>query len=498
MAPATILRLIRRIAPLSLIALSGCAVGPNYKRPAVDSPPVYRVETETPEPVDARSLADLPWWDVFQDPVLRDLIEEALSNSYDLKIVAARVEQARYAVGVTRSDLMPQIGYDGSAARGRAINPVGGGGTTANNFFGAFQLAWEIDIWGRLRRATEASLADLYAAEDVRRGVILSLVTGVAQAYFELRDLDLELVIARRTADSFQQTLDLFTRQFLGGVGNRLATSRAEAALAGTLATIPDIEGAIVARENQISILLGRHPGPIPRGADLADQSTTPAVPPGLPASLLERRPDILEAEQRIVAANALVGVSIANFLPRIGLTTFYGGQSSDLDNIVNGPNKVWSIGGSLLGPLFQGGRLYYSYEGSLAARDEVEAIYQSTILNALAEVSNALTARQKVAQARADLERQVLALQNAVRLANVRFTGGFASYYEVLEAQQQLFPAELALARNRLNQLLATVDLYRALGGGWQGEEAKHRDRYPQLRETLDRIVPGGAGDAG
>ncbi len=476
------------------LLLAGCAIGPNYKRPVIDTPPAYRGET-TPEaaPIDAASLADLPWWQVFQDPVLTGLIEESLANSYDMRIVAARVEQARYAVGVTRADLLPQASYEGAAQRGRFANPLGGDNVTTNQFLGAFQMAWEIDIWGRIRRATEASLADLFATEDVQRGVILSLVTVVAQAYFELRELDLELEIAKRTRDSFQQTLDLFTRRLLGGVGNKLATSRAEAALASTAATIPDLERQIVAKENQISILLGRNPGPIARGAVLTEQAYPPDVPAGLPAALLEQRPDILQAEQNIVASNALVGVAITNFLPRIGLTTLYGGQSTEIENIVKGPGNVWSVGGSLLGPIFQGGHLYYSYMGSVASWEEAKLAYEQTVLNALGEVSNTLVARQRFAESRVELERQVTALQESVRLSTLRYTGGLATYYEVLEAQQQLFPAENTLARTQLNQLVAVVQLYRALGGGWRAEEERHPEQYPMHREVLDKIVPGG-----
>lgn len=483
------------VACLSLALLAGCAVGPNYERPVVDTPESYRTADEAEavgQPIEARSLADLAWWDVFQDPVLKGLIEDALADSYDMRIVASRVEQARYAVGVTRADLLPQVGYEGAAQRGRVFNPLGNDNVTGNEFLGAFQMAWEIDIWGRIRRATEASLATLLATEDVRRGVILSLVTDVAQAYFELRELDLELEIARRTRDSFQQTLDLFTRQLRGGVGTKLATSRAAAALASTAATIPDLERLIVAKENQISILLGRNPGPIARGTTLVDQVYPPDVPAGLPSGLLERRPDVLFAEQNIVASNALVGVAMANFLPRIGLTTLYGGQSTELENVVKGPGNIWSIGGSLMGPLFQGGRLYYTYKGTVAAWQESELAYMQTVLTALGEVSNALVAREKFAEARVELERQVNALQESVRLATLRYTGGLASYYEVLEAQQQLFPAELSLARTELDQLVAVVQLYASLGGGWRAEEERYPDRYPKRREVLDRIVPG------
>jgi multidrug efflux system outer membrane protein len=386
---------------------------------------------------------------------------------------------------------MPQANYTGSAERGKFFVFSGAPNQTGNVFLGAFQMAWEIDVWGRIRRATEASLADLFATEDVRRGVVLTVITDVAQAYFELRELDLELEIAKRTRDSFQQTLDLFTRQLLGGVGNKLAVSRAEAALADAAGTIPELENQIVAKENQLSVLLGRQPGEIARGAALVDQPQAPDVPAGLPSALLERRPDILATEQNVVATNALVGVAVGNFLPRFGLTALYGGQSSDIDNVVKSAGNVWAIGGSITGPLFQGGRYYYTYKGSVVEWQAAKLAYEQTVLNALGDVSNALVARQKFAAAHVERQRAVVALTESVRLSIVRFTGGLADYFEVLEAQQQLFPAELILARNELAQLVSVVQLYRALGGGWHQEEAAHPDLYPLRREALDALVP-------
>jgi outer membrane protein, multidrug efflux system len=477
---------------LSLI-LCACAIGPNYRRPEVAQPDAFRGD-EAPA---AETIADLPWWELFRDETLKGLIEEALKQNYDLRIAAARVEQSRYAVGVVRADALPQVGYQGSAERGKFSLPDGSVSRTENLFFGALQTSWEVDLWGRIRRSTEASLANLYAAEDARRGVVLLLVTDIAQAYLELRELDLELAIALRTRDSFQQTFDLFQRQLVGGVGTRLATSRAEAALASTSAAIPDLERRIVAKENQLSILLGRPPGDIPRGGALTDQDFAPEIPAGLPADLLRRRPDVLQAEDAIVAANAQVGVAIADFFPRIGLTALYGNQSSDLDDIVHSGSNVWSIAAALSGPLFQSGRLYYGYKFDVAAWEESLAVYQQTVLNALAEVSNTLVARQKFVASTAELERQVIALQDAVNLSNQRYAGGLANYYEVLEAQQELFPAENALARNRLDELLSVVALYRALGGGWEGEESAHPEQYPRPREVLDVLVPQGGARA-
>ena len=474
------------VSALSLL-LCACAIGPNYRRPEVAQPAAFRGDQAPSE----STIAQVPWWELFGDETLRGLIEEALKQNYDLRIAASRVEQARYAVGVVRADALPQVGYQGSAERGKFSLPGAGISRTENIFFGALQTAWEVDLWGRIRRSTEASLANLYAAEDARRGVVLLLVTDVAQTYLELRELDLELEIALRTRDSFQQTFDLFQRQLVGGVGTRLATSRAEAALASTSAAIPDLERRIVAKENQLGVLLGRPPGDIPRGSALTEQGFAPEIPVGLPSDLLRRRPDVMQAEDAIVAANAQVGVAIADFFPRIGLTALYGNQSSDLDDIAHSGSEVWSIAAALSGPLFQSGRLYYGYKFDQAAWEESLAAYQATVLNALAEVSNALVAREKITASTVELDRQVTALQEAVNLSNSRFTGGLANYYEVLEALQELYPAENALARNRLDELLSVVALYRALGGGWEAEEAAHPEQYPLRRDVLDKLVP-------
>lgn len=426
-------------------------------------PDTFRGPVET---VETTSFADLPWWDVFHDQTLEDLIREALQNNYNLLTAAARVEQARAQVGVTRSEIYPQLGYQGEASRGKMFIP-GRPNTTLNVFLGAFNLAWELDVWGRIRRASEASLADLLATEDFRRGVVLTLVSDVAQSYFQLRELDLELEIAQRTTKSFQDSLNLFEQRYRGGVGNKLATSRAEAALAQTAATIPSLENRIVATENLLSVLLGHTPAPIPRGAPLVEQRF-PTTPAGLPSTLLERRPDILQAEQNMVVANALVGVAVANFFPRIGLTSVYGGQSSEIENLVKTPGTIWLIAGQVAGPLFQGGRLIESYRVQEAFWEQAKLQYAQTILTALQEVSDALTAQQKLAAVHEQLAIAVDSLQEAVRLATLRYVGGLATYYEVLEAQQQLFPAENALAQTERDQLITVVQLYKALGGGW------------------------------
>jgi len=451
---------------LAAALATACAVGPDYVRPPVASPEDFRSHVG---PTEAASIADLPWWEVFEDKALQQLISDALKANYDLVAAARRVEQARAQVGVAQSPFYPQASYQGSGGRQGQPEFMNQRHEDFNLFFGALSLAWEIDVWGRIRRSSEAARELLFANESFRRGVMLSVVTGVAQSYLTLIELDRELEIAHDTAKSFQDTLDLFTRRFKGGVGNRLQVSRAEAALASTLAQIPDLESRIVAQENAISVLLGRNPGPIPRGRTLVEHPAPPAVPPGLPSSLLERRPDVVEAEHVIASANAEVGVAVANFFPRIGLTALYGGQSTQLSDVVKNNFSIWNVAGNAAGPLFQGFALLEQYRSQVAGWEQTVAQYEQTVLTAFSEVSNALTAQTKLAEARAAQERAVGAYQESVQLSLVRYNSGLASYFEVLEAQQQLYPAELALSQLQRDQLVTVVTLYRALGGGWQ-----------------------------
>ena len=453
-------------AVVALALLAGCAVGPNYERPPVASQPEYRGLVG---PAEAASLADLPWWEVFEDPVLQGLVETALENNLDLRKAVARVDRAREGVGIARSEIFAQVG--GQAGGGRQQSPVvdPSDNRKFNVFVSAFDAAWELDVWGRIRRSTEAAQANFLATDEARRGVLLSLVSGVAGAYFELLGLDLELTVANENVVSFQETLDYFDRRYRGGAGSKLQVTRAEAALAQVAARVPQIEAEIVAKENQIAVLLGRPPGGISRGGSLAEQAMPPSTPAGLPSDLLERRPDVRAAEERVVEANALVGVAVANFLPRIGLTALWGGASTDLNEVSDPSSRVWSYGTEITAPLFQGGRLLAERRAQIALWEETVADYQNTLLNAFADVSNALTLREKLAEARVHRQRQVDALLESVRLSRLRYDQGLASYYEVLEAQQQLFPAQISLAREQTREFLALVALYRSLGGGWQ-----------------------------
>ncbi|HVO23790.1 MAG TPA: efflux transporter outer membrane subunit [Candidatus Margulisiibacteriota bacterium] len=470
------MKVSRLVAVLAvMVAVSGCStttaalrhlqVGPNYERPATQLPERFRGQADS---ADAASLADLPWWNVFGDPALQRLVREALENNYDLKTAIARVEQFRAQVGVAASDLYPQVGYGGAAAREKTFVPlVPGGNHTMNFFSGVLDVAWEIDVWGRIRRSTEAARAQFLASADVRRGVMLSLVSNVAAGYFRLLELDREREIARSSAETYQQTLDFFTQRYEGGKDTKLSTSRAEASLAASFATIARLDEAILQQENAIRELLGAPPGPIDRGTPLTTQSP-PAAPLGLTSDLLQRRPDILRAEQDMVTANAEIGVAVANFFPRIGLAAFYGGGSDDIGDMFKRDFSIWNIAGSVSGPIFQGGRLVEQYRARQAFWDETIAAYRGTIIQALREVADALASQSKLVERRAAQERQVKALAQAVELSLDRYRMGLANYYEVLEAEQQLYPAEDALAQSQRDQLLTVVTLYKALGGGW------------------------------
>jgi multidrug efflux system outer membrane protein len=467
--------LARTVASVVAIALlSGCALGPNYRRPAVAEPPLFRGQATA----EAASFADAPWWEAFQDPTLKALIQEALRNNYDAAIAAARVQEARANVRVSRSALFPSLDYGAQA--GRARLPLGGlnlpDGTdhkTDDVFVGTMSMSWELDIWGRVRRSNEAARATLFATEDARRGVWLTLVSDLAQAYFQLLALDVQLQIAQNSTQAYQGTYELFQDRFNLGVASRLETSRALGALGSAQATIPQIQSAIVARENQISILLGRTPGPIPRGQPMDAQPVAPAVPAGLPAALLERRPDLRQAEQELVAANARIGVAKAEFFPKLSLTALFGAASPELSALTGGGATVWAVAGMLSGPLFNAGRTTGQYRASIAQWEQARLHYERAVLGALREVSDALTALGKLSEAETGQTTAVRGLEDAVVHATDRYRQGLASYYEVLEAQQQLYPAQTTLAQIRANRLVAYAQLYKALGGGWSLRDA-------------------------
>jgi outer membrane protein, multidrug efflux system len=446
-------------AVLSLL-LAGCTVGPKYNRPSLQPPTNFYAERQ----ITTSSEADLAWWDLFKDPVLQDLIREALKNNYDLQAALARVEQERALAGVTRSEYFPQIGYGASISGQRAPEPL-----IANHTYYSYNIntIWEIDLFGRIRRLNEAQRAAYFASEEARRDIRLLVLAEVAQGYFQLRALDADLEISRRTVQSFQDTLDIFQRKLEGGAASGLEVARARAALANVAAVIPDLQRQIVAQEAALNLLLGRNPGPIDRGSALAEQFDPPDVPIGLPSQLLERRPDVRQSEETLIAANANVGVAKANFFPTISLTGVLGGISPQLSDLT-GSGKAWSLAGNLAGPLFTAGRLKNEYRAALAQRDQARIAFEKTVTQAFGEVSSSLSAHQELAKAYENQLASVAAYRESVQLSSIRYDSGLASYLEIIDAQIQMYPAELSAIIYDLGRKVALVNLYRALGGSW------------------------------
>jgi multidrug efflux system outer membrane protein len=447
---------------------AGCAVGPDYKRPRVEAPDSFRGESM----VSTNSLADLPWWEIFHDDHLQDIIRTALTNNYDLRIAFTRVEQARELAAQARAGLFPQVNYLGLAGKGK--NVAAGGAPSPSGVSGGLVAAdvnasWELDLWGRVRRLSESARAQFFASQEARRDTMISIIAEVAQNYFQLLALDRELHIAKDNTNAFGGSLNIFTERLQGGVASKLETASAQALLSSAAATIPNLERQIMVQENVLSVLTGRPPGPIPRENASLEQQSLPGIPAGVPSSLLERRPDIREAEQQLRSANAQVGVAVADFFPQLNLTGLFGRVSPGLAAFTGGGATAWSVGATLTGPIFQGGALRARYRQAQAARDQFVLQYQAAVLNALQEVSSALIAREKFAQAGVEQARAVEAYKEAVRISLERYRQGNASYYEVLQEQQLLFPAEDIVVETQLNQFLSVIQLYRALGGGWR-----------------------------
>ena len=457
-----------RVAVVALAA-SACSFAPPYQRPEAGVPAEYRFA----EPKETASIADLPWWKVFKDTALQDLIRMALANNQDLALAAARVDEARAFVGIAKADLYPQISAQLDAAYGRSpskqIDPLSG---TSGRYAASAGLSWEIDLWGRVRNSRDAAMADLLATEDGRRAVILSLVSGVALAYVELRSLDLELEIAKSNTGTRRSTLDLFDARARRGIASDLEVSQARADLAITTAAIPETELLIAVKEHQISVLLGRAPGPIPRGSLALDETLLPPeLPLGVPAQLLGRRPDVLAAEQGVIGAGNRVGVAVANRLPTLSLSGFIGLEATTIPNLFTADAVAGTGGGSLLAPIFQGGRLSAAEDAARARLEQSIASYRKAVEQALQEVADAAISVRKLRDARLARTDQVKASTRAARLALDRYQGGVSSYFEVLDAQRRLFDAQLSLAHTQRDELASAVVLYRALGGGWQLE---------------------------
>ena len=463
---------MRRAAFALALAASACTVGPNYKRPVAQLPEAYRAAAPTGAlAADQPSLGDQKWWEVFQDEQLQELIRTALRQNFDVRIAAARVAEARAQLGITRADQFPQV--DGSALADRervsaSPVPLSSQAFERNVFQVGGSTSWEVDFWGKFRRATEAARATLAATEWGRRAVVTSLVAQVAEAYFALRAIDLNLDISRQTLASRQESLRLTQVRAAGGVASELDVRQAEQLVFGASAVIVDLERQAEQQENLISILQGNNPGAVPRGRTLTDQPLIPQVPTGLPSALLERRPDIVEAEQTLVAANANIGVVRANFFPEVSLTGSGGFQSAALSSLLTGPAAFFTVGATLLQPVFTAGRTRSQVELAEARRDEVLLAYQQTILESLRDVSDALIAYRRNREFRDQQQLLTRSAGDALRLTTVRYQGA-SNYLEVLDADTRLFAAQLVLAQAQLNELLAIVQIYRALGGGWE-----------------------------
>jgi len=457
------------VAVTAMGLVAGCKVGPNYHRPVVHPPTAYRDLSENPQvQAQAASYADLPWWQVFEDSQLQELIRTALKLNYDLQIATERINEARAQVAIARSNLFPQVQGSGDFSGGKEHNFQ-----TKSNFLTlTADAAFQLDLFGKLRRATEASRAQLLATEDARQTVILTLVSDVASDYFALLQLDLQLQITRNTVTAQEASVKLTKLRVDHGVATKLDVLQAQQTLDTANAQIPDLERQIAQEENAISILLGNYPQAVPRGLPLVEQPLPPEVPPGLPSTLVERRPDIREAEQFLVAANAEIGVAKAQFFPQISLTGSGGGafgRSSAFSSLMSSQLGIWSYGAQVSQPIFTGGALRGNLRVAESQHQQALIAYRQAIQRAFGDVSDALIGYQKFHEVRLRQEDTVADLQESVRLSNMRYKGGTTTYLEVLDGQRSLFSAELTLAQARGTEYQSLVQLYRALGGGWK-----------------------------
>lgn len=465
---------MRALCSLCVAAmLAGCTVGPDYVRPTVDAPPAWRIDA-----AQAADLANTRWWQQFGDPALNQLIDEALRNNRDLLIAAARVEQFIGQLQTTQAKFYPQIGYGVDASRNRSsrvgVPPLAAGADPyATLYKGALSAQWQVDLFGRVRRQSEAAQAQLYASEQGRRAVVLSLTTSVAASYIALRGLDRQLEIARATAANLADTQRIFALRFKGGVVSQVEVEQINSQFEQAQAAIPALELQIAAQENLISTLLGRNPGPIARGRGI-EQVLPPAVPGGLPSTLLERRPDILQAEQELVAANANIGVAQSLYFPDLTITGILGSTSAALGDFLSTGSAAWALTAGLAGPVFTFGAIEGQVQSAEARQREALANYQRVVLIALRETNDALTGTVKKRDEAAAQMRRVVSLREFARLSTLRFNNGYADYLEVLYAQNELFAVELAAVRTQVEAYTFIVNVYGAMGGGWVDDAAQ------------------------
>ncbi len=466
------------------IVLCGCMIGPDYKRPAVEMPASWHFEEK-----EAKQIGNTAWWEQFGDPVLNDLVQAALAENKDIMIATARVEEFAGQYAIARAALFPQASAGAITGRTRqsdnSATPLTSATINPADIYSPFLTAsWQIDFWGQLRRATEASRADLLSLEESRRVVIITLVTSVASAYVNLRHLDTQLDIARRTAQSRKESYDLFQLRFEGGVISDLELSQVKSQYEQALSTIPFLEKAIAQQENALSVLLGRNPGPIPRGKKI-DDLVLPAVPAGLPSELLANRPDIRQAEQALVAANARIGVARSLYFPTISLTGMYGFASTDLSTLFQGPSRVWNWAIPVNVPIFTGGAIGGQVKSAEARQRQALIRYQQSIQTAFREVDDALIDQKRSREELEIQNRQLESLGTYATTARLRFDNGYTSYIEVLDAERSLFAAELGRAQTKGVLFQALVTLYKAMGGGWVIEADKRITAVSDKKET-------------
>jgi multidrug efflux system outer membrane protein len=460
---------MRKIIIISALVLfiQGCMVGPDYRRPTVEMPQDWRLQEQ-----EMRDLVDTRWWEQFDDPVLNDLIGIGLAENKDVKIAAARIEQFAGQYITTRAALFPQIGAGASFGRDR-ISEKGPAPLTssvenpADSYLTQFTASWEIDLWGKLRRAKESARADILSSEEARRGVILSLVSSIATGYINLRDLDRQLEIAQATAKSRGESYNIFELRFTGGIVSELELSQVKSQSEEALATIPVIQKSIAQQENALSVLLGRNPGPIPRGKTI-DQLILPQVPAGLPSDLLARRPDIRQAEQNLISANAQIGVAKAQYFPSISLTGLFGWSSTDINRLFMGPAQTWSYAAQVAAPIFTAGAIYGQVKSAEAFQQQLLIIYQQTIQNAFRDVNDALIDRKSTMEQLQAQDKQVKSLESYARTARLRYDNGYTSYIEVLDAERSLFNVQLSQAQTKGFLFQSVVNIYKSMGGGW------------------------------
>jgi multidrug efflux system outer membrane protein len=483
---------VRRLAFLLAATLCACAVGPDYERPETDVPAQWRIDYAK-----AADVANTKWWEQFDDPALNQLIEEALRENRDVRAAAARVDQFIGALSTTRSQFYPQIGYSLDASRNRSSRvgqpPVPAGGDPYYTLYqAALSASWQIDLFGRIRRQSEAAQAQVYASEQGRRGVILSLVTSVAASYITLRALDRQLEISRATAKNYADTQRIFELRFKGGVVSEVELRQVESQYQQALAAIPALEQQIAAQENLISVLLGHNPGPVARGRTI-DEFVAPGIPADLPSTLLERRPDILQAEQNLIAANANIGAAKALYFPTLSLTGLLGSVSTAFGDFLTGPATAWTLAATLAGPIFTFGAIEGQVQTAEGGQREALAFYQQTILNAFRETNDALVGSVKKREESEAQAKRVAALREYARLSRLKFDNGYASYLEVLYAENELFSAELTAVSSQAGRYTQIVNVYQAVGGGWV-DEADKLAPQPQLARPVGEGSPTAA----